>query len=125
MATMSREEFEKVVAGVVENLPGEFADGMKNVEVIVRERPSRADLDQVGVPRGGTLLGLYHGVPLTARGMGYQLILPDKISIYREPIEMNCERTGISIREMIRRVVLHEIAHYFGITDTKLRELGY
>ncbi len=122
---MRPEEFEKVVEGVVENLPGEFADRLKNVEVVVEEKPSQADLDQVGVPRGGTLLGLYHGVPLTARGWGYQLMLPDKISIYREPIEMICENTGISIPEMIRRVVLHEIAHYFGITDTKLRELGY
>jgi len=122
---MSRDDFEKTVAGVVENLPDEFADRLENVEVVVRERPSRADLDQTGVSRGGTLLGLYHGVPLTERGMGYQLILPDKISIYREPIEMICEETGISTQEMIRQVVLHEIAHYFGITDTKLRELGY
>ncbi|MCG2795261.1 MAG: metallopeptidase family protein [Actinomycetia bacterium] len=122
---MSRDDFEKTVAGVVENLPDEFVDRLENVEVVVRERPSRADLDQTGVSRGGTLLGLYHGVPLTERGMGYQLILPDKISIYREPIEMICEETGISTQEMIRQVVLHEIAHYFGITDTKLRELGY
>ena len=125
MPVMRPEEFEKAVAGVMKNLPGEFADRLENVEVVVRERPSRADLDQVGVPRGGTLLGLYHGVPLTERGWGYQLILPDKISIYREPIEMTCEKTGIPVPEMIRRVVLHEIAHYFGITDTKLRELGY
>lgn len=125
MPVMRPEEFEKAVAGVMKNLPGEFADRLENVEVVVRERPSRADLDQVGVTRGGTLLGLYHGVPLTERGWGYQLILPDKISIYREPIEMICEKTGIPVPEMVRRVVLHEIAHYFGITDTKLRELGY
>ena len=122
---MRPEKFEEAVAGVVKNLPGEFADRIKNLEVVVRERPSRADLDQVGVSRGGTVLGLYHGVPLTERGWGYQLVLPDKISIYREPIEMICEKTGIPVPEMIRRVVLHEIAHYFGISDTKLSELGY
>ncbi|MCG2796002.1 MAG: metallopeptidase family protein [Actinomycetia bacterium] len=125
VAHLRPEEFEEAVAEAVDNVPPEFARAIQNVDVVVRERPSPADLEQVGVPSGGTILGLYHGVPLTERGAGYQLILPDKISIYREPIEMICERTGIPVPEMVRRVVLHEVAHYFGISDAKLRKLGY
>ena len=125
MASMRREDFEKTVARAVGNLPEEFAGKIENVDIVVRQRPSPDELAAVGMKPGGTLLGLYQGVPLTRRGMGYQFTLPDSISIYKEPIEKICEGTGIPVPEMVRRVVLHEIAHYFGISDTRLRELGY
>lgn len=125
MAGMPPQEFDRAVAEAVDGLPPEFAGAIDNVDIVTREMPSPAEMEKAGVTRGGIILGLYHGVPLTQRGAGYQLVLPDKISIYRKPIEMVSSRTGVPVPEIVRKVVLHEIAHYFGISDERLRELGY
>ena len=69
------------------------------------------------------LLGFYHGIPKTGRNSGYNLVAPDRISIYRRPIEAQC-RSEEELREMVRRVVLHELAHHFGIDDSRLHEIG-
>ena len=122
---MELKEFEDVVGEVLDDLPADFAEKLENVEVVVEDWPAKADLEQAGVGKGQTLLGLYHGVPLSERGWHYMLVLPDRISIYREPIERVCEQSKVPVNEMIRQVVLHEIAHHFGIPDSRLRELGY
>jgi len=122
---MKAKEFEDVVAEVLDDLPADFAEKLENVEVVVEDWPVKADLEAAGVGKGQTLLGLYHGVPLSERGWHYMLVLPDRISIYREPIERVCEQSKVPVNEMIRQVVLHEIAHHFGIPDSRLRELGY
>jgi len=122
---MDRQQFEKIVGEVLDDLPEDFAEKLENVEVVVKGRPSKEDLQAAGVERGSMLLGLYQGVPATKRGMGYMLVLPDRISIYMEPIVRVSESKGIPVSAMIREVVLHEIAHHFGIPDDRLRELGY
>lgn len=76
-----------------------------------------------GIGPGDLLFGLYHGIPLPARGENYNLVLPDKISIYQESIEAVCD-TDDEVREQVRVTVLHEIGHYFGIDDERLHELG-
>ena len=86
---------------------------MSNVAVVVEDEP----------PAGMPLLGLYQGVPLTRRGSSYGGVLPDKISIYRGPLERYYGATAEALRSAIRRVVLHEVAHHFGISDERLREL--
>lgn len=96
---------------------------MHNVDIVIENRPSARDRKAAGLGPRGTLLGLYHGIPLTKRGEYYNLVLPDKISIYQEPIESIC-RTDDEVREQVRKTVLHEIAHYFGIDDDRLHELG-
>lgn len=127
MFSMPRREFEDIVASVLDGLPPDFAQKLEegNVGVVVKERPTPAELRSVGVGDGMTLLGLYHGVPPAQRGIHYSLVLPDNISIYKEPIEQLCEATGSNVAETVRRVVLHEIAHHFDIPDERLRELGY
>jgi predicted Zn-dependent protease with MMP-like domain len=127
MSSMPRREFEDIVASVLDALPPDFAEKLEegNVGVVVRDRPTAEELRSVGVGDGMTLLGLYHGVPPAQRGIHYSLVLPDNISIYKEPIEQLCENTGSNVAETIRRVVLHEIAHHFDIPDERLRELGY
>jgi predicted Zn-dependent protease with MMP-like domain len=106
------EDFEVIVDAAIEELPDELRDAMSNVEVVVEEEP----------PPGQPLFGLYQGVPLTRRTSTYAAA-PDKISIYRGPLERRYgEEPGV-LRQMIRRVVLHEIAHHFGISDDRLREL--
>ncbi|MDQ3951535.1 MAG: metallopeptidase family protein [Actinomycetota bacterium] len=113
--------FEDLVADAIDSLPLELAVRMENVEVVVEDEPP-PDVAARLAP-GSTLLGLYHGVPLTQRGY-YDRMLPDKISIYRGPIT-RLARTPDRIREQVRRTVIHEIAHHFGISDARLHELGW
>lgn len=122
---MRRSEFENVVSRVLDDLPSDFAEKLDNVQVVVSRAPSRQELKEARVNSGNTLLGLYNGIPRPSRGMNYRLVLPDKISIFQEPIEAACLQTGTPVAQMVRKVVLHEIAHHFGIADKRLRELGY
>ena len=120
---METEQFEELVAQVIDDLPEFFQERLDNVDVIAEEFPDRHTMRLARVRSPYDLLGFYHGVPLTARTTNYGLVPPDKISIYRRPIEIQC-RSDEELREMIRRVVLHEIAHHFGISDNRLREIG-
>jgi predicted Zn-dependent protease with MMP-like domain len=120
---METELFEELVAQVVSELPEFFQERLDNVDVIVEEFPDRHTMRLARVRSPYDLLGFYHGVPLTERTTNYGLVAPDKISIYRRPIEIQC-RSDEELREMIRRVVLHEIAHHFGISDNRLRDIG-
>jgi len=106
-------DFEKYVAEALESLPDELREFMSNVEIVVEDEP----------PPGQPLLGLYQGVPLTRRGSSYGGVLPDKITIYRRPLERLYGRSPTLLRREVRRVVLHEIAHHFGLSDERLIEL--
>jgi predicted Zn-dependent protease with MMP-like domain len=112
---MSAERFEELVAEALDTIPEELAARMENVAVFVQAR-SRI--------RG--LLGLYQGVPLTARGNHYGIGggQPDRITIFREPILARC-RSEAQVVEQVRITVVHEVAHHFGIDDGRLHELGY
>lgn len=115
--------FEELVAQALDDLPPDIQALLDNVAVVVERRPSPALLRQLGMSPGHTLFGLYQGIPLTTRTTGYNLAAPDKITIFREPIEAH-SRSEDEMRQMVRRVVLHELAHHFGIDDDHLRELG-
>jgi predicted Zn-dependent protease with MMP-like domain len=119
----SFEEFEDLVVEAIEEMPDEFLDYLENVAIVVEDWPDREALDSVGVRSRTDLLGLYHGIPQTARTHSYSLVMPDKISIYRRPIEMRCT-TDEEVRDMVKRTVRHEIAHHFGIDDDRLIEIG-
>ena len=92
---------------------------MHNVDIVVERRPTARERKSAGIGPGQTLLGLYQGIPLTHRGESYNLVPPDKINIYQEPIEEMCE-TDDEVREQVRKTVLHELGHYFGIDDARL-----
>lgn len=117
------QRFEELVARALDELPEPFAAALHNVEIIVEDRPSPDDLRSTGVRPRCTLLGLYRGVPLSRRGRGYHLVTPDVIVIFREPIE-RLARDEADLEARVQRVVRHEIAHYFGISDERLREIG-
>ena len=121
---MDYETFAGLVADALDSLPQEFLDRLENVEVLIEDWPSREDLEEVGMePREkASLLGLYHGVPLTHRGVFYSS-LPDTITIYQKPIERVAGQDEERIREQVRHTVIHEIAHYYGISDERLEEL--
>lgn len=120
---ISPEEFEQLVAEALDELPEFFQKKLQNVEVVVADRPTQAELRAVGLKPGQLLFGLYQGVPLTKRTSHYGLVLPDKITIYRLPILQIC-RTPERIIHQIQRTVKHELAHHFGISDDRLRQLG-
>jgi predicted Zn-dependent protease with MMP-like domain len=111
---MSREEFEEAVADALDSIPPELTRQMVNVVLLVEDDP----------PAGQSLLGLYRGVPLTARGDGWAGALPDQITIFRNPILAMCRSRSDVVRE-VRVTVLHEVAHHFGISDARLHELGW
>jgi len=106
--------FDEAIQDAVDSLPAELHDRISNVEIVVEDEP----------PPGQPLLGLYQGIPLTRRGSNYTGALPDKITIYRGPLERLYGADRESLRRQIRRVVLHEVAHHFGISDERLEELG-
>jgi predicted Zn-dependent protease with MMP-like domain len=120
---MERERFEELVKRAVDNLPEEFLEQMDNVDILVEDYPTTAQMRKAKVTRGSILLGLYEGIPRTRRSSAYGMVLPDKITIFRKPIEAKCRNDDEIVAE-IKRVVLHEIAHHFGIGDERLRELG-
>jgi predicted Zn-dependent protease with MMP-like domain len=120
---MDRHRFEELVIRAVESLPDELRDRLENVDIIIADWPTREQLRALGKRPGETLLGLYEGIPLTRRHSGYGFVAPDKITIFQKTIEA-AFRGDAKIVSEIRRVVLHEIAHHFGIDDDRLEELG-
>ena len=106
-------DFETVIQETLDALPPDLREQISNLEILVDDEP----------PPGERLLGLYQGVPLTRRGVNYNAVLPDKITIYRGPLERLYGHDPALLIGQIRHVVLHEIAHHFGISDERLVEL--
>lgn len=121
---MHREEFEGVVARALESLPPAIMERLENVEVLVRPWATPDQLREQGLSGRHELLGLYEGVPLTERGSQYGMVLPDRITIFQGALEAACSSEA-ELEEEIRRTVVHEVAHYFGIGDAELRAMGY
>jgi predicted Zn-dependent protease with MMP-like domain len=117
------EKFEGIVAQAIESMPEEIRERLENVDIIVADEMTPEQRRQNGLKKNETLLGLYEGVPLTERTHGYSMVMPDKITIFQKPIEEKCRTEGQILSE-IKKVVRHEIAHYFGIDDDRLHEIG-
>jgi len=120
---MNRKNFEKLVNEAIEELPSEFRERLENVVIIVEDGPSQDLLERMEIPPEDTLLGLYEGTPLTERGFDAPLY-PDRIWIFQQPIEEECD-TEDEIREEIKTTIVHEVAHFFGLDDDYLEDLGY
>lgn len=120
---MRRSEFEDVIAEALEQLPEQFQRALHNIEIRVRWRPTIDELGRADVHPGGDLFGLYVGVPLTRRGEGYNMVLPDVIYIYQSAHERHF-RTRAAMVKQAKKTLLHEIGHYFGIDEDRLHELG-
>jgi len=113
MIEVDPERFEEMVSGALDDIPEELGRLMSNVAVTVQHEPGPAGL-----------LGLYHGVPLTSRSSSYAGALPDRITIYRRAICAVCSSEA-EVVEQVRRTVIHEVGHHFGMRDRRLRELGW
>ena len=125
ITALNPNEIRKEVARVLDRLPKQFRKQLSNIEIVVERRPGKELLLAEGLdPRRDTLYGLYQGVPLPDRSAFYPPILPDKITIFSEPLLRDFTDPD-ELREQIRTTVLHEIAHYFGMDEDDIDKLGY
>jgi predicted Zn-dependent protease with MMP-like domain len=122
---LNHDELREEVARVLDTLPRRFRRQLRNLEIVVEDRADTEVMLSVGLdPRRDTLYGLYQGIPLPERSSFYLPILPDKITIFSQPLLRDFSDPE-SLREQIRTTVLHEIAHYFGMDDDEIDKLGY
>jgi predicted Zn-dependent protease with MMP-like domain len=119
---MQARRFARLVRQALDDLPAPYRDWLDNVDVVIERRPGRRHLSSAGLRAGETLFGLYEGVPLTERE-SYGMILPDKITVFQEPLEQAFPDDAELVEE-VRRTVLHELAHHFGTSDEELERLG-
>ncbi|MCJ7790451.1 MAG: metallopeptidase family protein [Candidatus Atribacteria bacterium] len=115
-------EFEELISEAVNDLPENFKEKMENIAIAIEDLPSQELLIEMKIKSPYGLLGLYRGVPYPRRGIWYRNVLPDKIIIFKKPIEVRC-RNREDIKESVRRVVIHEIGHYFGLNEADLRKI--
>ncbi|MBI4835293.1 MAG: metallopeptidase family protein [Planctomycetes bacterium] len=120
---MKRTEFEKLAREALENLPEFFRSKMENVGIVIEDTPSKKQLKELSGERSEIILGLYQGIPLSERTHLYGMVLPDKITLFKKNIEKTC-RSKAEIKKTVIQTVKHEIAHYFGISDEHLEEMG-
>jgi predicted Zn-dependent protease with MMP-like domain len=119
---MDRQKFEELALKAIKNLPQEFQEKLDNVDMIIADLPSARQAKELRLRQGSQLLGLYEGVPLTNRGQSYNLVMPDKITLFQKSIELlNDSDREIEIE--IGKTIRHEIAHHFGIDDDTLRKI--
>lgn len=121
---LSTEEFDRIAKQAVERIPEEIRQHLDNIIITVRKRPSRQMLKEMGVPPGETLLGLFEGVPLIERSVVEPPLYPDTIFLFQEPLEEMCD-TAEGLEEQIEITVVHEVAHFIGMSEERLAELGY
>lgn len=131
MFPMSDEEFEDAVQEALDSIPEQFMDALDNVAIMVQDEPEAYQLERLEASwhapapgMAGELLGLYEGVPLTERADGYEMDAPDVITIFKGPHERLFSGRDQVVSE-VRKTVIHEIGHYFGLDDERLHEMGY
>ncbi len=122
---MDHKELKKEVAQVLDRLPEEFRSRLHNVEIVIEQRPKNNQLIAMGLdPLRDVLYGLYEGTPLPERSSVYPPVLPDKITIFSEPLIRDFQ-DPTELRKQIGITLIHEIAHYFGIDEKEIEDLGY
>jgi predicted Zn-dependent protease with MMP-like domain len=116
---IKKEQFEELVVKAISELPEYFRKKIENVTIHIEDFPDKKTLKELGHTSPYSLLGLYQGVPVTRRGIHYRNVMPDRITIFRKPI-LNKNKNPQAIKDDIKRVVLHEIGHYFGLSEHEL-----
>ncbi len=123
MIRVSYREFERLTLRALDGLPEQFKERLDNVDIVVEDWPSSEEIRDMGLKSRYDLFGLYQGIPLTERSH-YDMVLPDRITIYRQPLQAACS-TRKEMVEQIRATVIHELAHHFGIDDATLEHTDY
>jgi predicted Zn-dependent protease with MMP-like domain len=119
---MTREQFEKLVVEAMALIPKRFRLEMKNIAVVVEDEPSAELLDEMEIEPPDSLYGLYQGTPLPERTWGYGNTLPDRVTLFRKPIEEDSEDDD-EVRAVIGETLIHEVGHYFGLSEEEIEEI--
>ena len=119
---MTRAKFERLVTEAIALIPRRFRREIKNLALVVENAPSQELLDEMEIEPPDTLYGLYQGTPLTERGWAHGNQLPDRITLYQEPIEADCEDED-EVRAVIGETLIHEVGHYFGMSEEQIEEI--
>jgi len=124
MFRVSEEEFHHMMDRAIEEIPPGFKEKIENLAFISEPYPSESDMERLNLKSKYSLLGLYSGVPYTHRSTWYSSVLPDRIILFQRNIESFCSNREELI-EKIKEVIIHEVAHYFGMDEDEIREAGY
>ncbi|MEQ1758663.1 MAG: metallopeptidase family protein [Vicinamibacterales bacterium] len=119
---LERARFERLVAEALQQIPRRFRSEMKNLAVVVEDEPDLATLASVDLEPPDSLYGLYQGTPLPERSWAHGNQLPDRITLYQRPIEEDCDDED-EVRDMIGETLIHEIGHYFGLSEEEIEEI--
>ncbi len=122
MMHVSDEEFDKLISQAMDELPQKYIKGLTNVLVTYEDQPTPEQRQKQNLRSNQTLFGLYEGIPRTLRGAGYNLVLPDKITIFKLPITASVN-THAELQEQVKHTLWHEIAHYYGLSHKQIHEL--
>lgn len=118
------QEFESLISKAMDELPRRDIENLQNVVVTYADEPDKHQKDKMNLRNDHLLLGLYEGIPMTQRGAGYNLVLPDKITIFKIPIVKYCHGTGRDLYEQVKHTLWHEIAHFYGLNHTEIHKRG-
>jgi predicted Zn-dependent protease with MMP-like domain len=122
--TVSQTEFEKIIAGAIDAIPEDYYQRIKNVVFVAEDEPSLEQRKKLKLACNQSLFGLYEGIPLTKRTNNYNLVLPDKITIFKLPIE-HSTNTLEELVSQVHKTVWHEVAHYFGLDHDQIHKLDH
>ncbi len=122
MYTVDDKAFEKIVAGAIDAIPTKYAKHIKNLAFVVEDEPSPGQRQKLQLRDHQTLFGLYEGVPLTGRSSNYNMVLPDKITVFKRPIEWSANNHDELVQK-VKDTIWHEVAHYYGLGHGRIHEL--
>ena len=120
---MTREYFRELVEEAIDTIPQKFAREVRNLAIVIEDEPSKELLEEMGMEPGDSLLGLYQGTPMNERGWGYGNQLPDRITLFQDVIEDDCEGDEDEIVVAIGETLIHELGHYFGMSEEQIMEI--
>ena len=120
---MTREEFRELVEEAIDTIPLRFAREVRNLAIVIEDEPSEALLDEMDMGPDDLLLGLYQGTPMNERGWGYGNQLPDRITLFQNSIEEDCNDDDGEIVIAIGETLIHELGHYFGMSEEEIMEI--
>lgn len=122
MLTISDQEFEQLINEAMDELPQEYIKGLNNVAIVYEDEPTPNQRQELKLHCDQTLYGLYQGIPRTQRGAGYNLVLPDKITIFKNPM-LAMVRDMAELKKQVKHTLWHEIAHHYGLDHNRIHQL--